>query len=38
MLGAVCDTQEQPEEGCWGKRVKPWKEGQGLIRGKRDVL
>ena len=38
MLGAACDIQEQPEEGCCGQRVKPQREGQGLVCRKCDDL
>ena len=38
MLGAVCNIPEQPEEGCWGQRVKLRREGQGLVCRKCDDL
>ena len=27
MLGAVCDIQEQPEEGCWGQKGQAAEQG-----------
>ena len=38
MLGAIWNIQEQPGEGCWGQKVKPRRDGQGLVCRKCDDL